>query len=180
MHNNIVGCHLDPSFSNCNYFSFSIVGVTKQSPRYPPPPPHPSQRTAHPSKVHPDHMQSQSPQAQQGQYKADPEKIRRYSEDVKQKKEREAEEEFLRSSLRGSKKLQQLEKQRKLRYQEDQEPKANGHRHDHFQPAINKAFEPDDQQDTTNESSLSSPVHQPRCRMFFIPTLKIGLSCMHK
>ncbi|CAG2122016.1 unnamed protein product, partial [Medioppia subpectinata] len=88
----------------------SFVGVVKQTPRYPPPhpPPAPPQRTS-----------SQAPQN---------EKIRKYSEEISQKK---AEEEFLRSSLRGSKKLQQLEHNK---------PKE-------LEPVVNNAFEADDDDD---------------------------------
>jgi len=86
----------------------SFVGVVKHTPRYPPPPqppPQPPQRTS-----------SQAPQT---------DKIRKYAEEVNNKK---AEEEFLRSSLRGSKKLQQLEQNR-----------TKG-----LEPVVNNAFEADD------------------------------------
>ncbi len=88
-----------------------ISGVVKQTPRYPPPhpPPQPPQRNS-----------SQAPPS---------DKIRKYSEEINRKK---AEEEFLRSSLRGSKKLQQLEqKQSQL----------------DFEAVVNNAFEADDDDD---------------------------------
>jgi hypothetical protein len=86
------------------------TGVVKQTPRYPPPhpPPAPPQRTS-----------SQAPQN---------EKIRKYSEEINNKK---AEEEFLRSSLRGSKKLQQLEHNKTKE----------------LEPVVNNAFEADDDDD---------------------------------
>ncbi|RWS06301.1 MAGUK p55 subfamily member 5-like protein [Dinothrombium tinctorium] len=61
----------------------SFIGVVKQTPRYPPP-----------------------PQLKPTVTQPEPEKLKKYNEEVNRKK---AEEEFLRSSLRGSKKLQQLE-----------------------------------------------------------------------
>jgi hypothetical protein len=99
----------------------SFVGVVKQTPRYPPPhpPPQPPQRNT-----------SQAPPS---------DKIRKYSEEINRKK---AEEEFLRSSLRGSKKLQQLEqKQSQL----------------DFEPVVNDAFEADDDDDLEANKVLPLP-----------------------
>lgn len=100
----------------------SFVGVIKQTPRYPPP--QPQQRTTIPLQPEDD-------------------KLKKYSDEVNRKK---AEEEFLRSSLRGSKKLQQLEQRRKG--QQDQHD-------DDLQPAINNAFEPDDEDDQSSEGKNS-------------------------
>ena len=65
-------------------------------------------------------------------------KIRKYSEEVNKKK---AEEEFLRSSLRGSKKLQQLEQ----KPQQTQE----------FFPVVNNAFVPDDDVEKEENKGIS-------------------------
>ena len=93
-----------------------IIGVVKQTPRYPPPqpPPQPPVRTS-----------SQAPQN---------DKIRKYSEEVSNKK---AEEEFLRSSLRGSKKLQQLEQNKTKE----------------LEPVVNNAFEADDDEELNSEAN---------------------------
>ncbi|KAI1289995.1 MAGUK p55 subfamily member 7 [Halotydeus destructor] len=91
----------------------SFVGMVKQHPRYPPPPP----RTTSTS----------SPVSQ-----PEPEKIRKYQEEVSKKK---ADEEFLRSSLRGSKKLQQLEKKKS-----DNDDRSSNNI---LRPVDNVAFEPD-------------------------------------
>ena len=93
-----------------------IVGVVKQTPRYPPPqpPPQPPQRTS-----------SQAPQN---------DKIRKYAEEVNSKK---AEEEFLRSSLRGSKKLHQLEQNKAKE----------------LEPVVNNAFEGDEDDDGLNSEA---------------------------
>ena len=98
-----------------------MIGVVKQTPRYPPPqpPPQPPLRTS-----------SQAPQN---------EKIRKYSEEVNNKK---AEEEFLRSSLRGSKKLQQLEQNKTKE----------------LEPVVNNAFEADDDDsEAHNEANKGMP-----------------------
>lgn len=104
----------------------SFVGVIKQAPRYPPPPPvHtpvgtltsrgsvPSRKgsssttgssanRSDASKVHTKAVSSSSPPIER-------EKMKKYSDDVSRKR---SEEQFLRSSLRGSKKLQQLQQQK--------------------------------------------------------------------
>lgn len=96
----------------------SFVGMVKQTPRYPPPhpPPQPPQRFS--TLEHNNQITANS--------RIDDEKIRKYSDDIYKKKE---EEEFLRSSVRRSKKLQQL-----------QERKVN-----QMEPMVNIAFEPDDE-----------------------------------
>lgn len=84
--------------------------MIKQTPRYPPPQP-PVRTTTK--------ISSQPPNPES-------EKLKKYSEDISRKK---SEEEFLRSSLRGSKKLQQLEQKEHVQ---------------ELQPVVNPAFEPDD------------------------------------
>lgn len=93
----------------------SFIGVVKQQPRYPPPAP------------------AAQPRSSVAGHVPDGEKLRKYSDDVTKKK---AEDELMRSSLRGSKKLQQLEGKRPTR-QEGGE----------LQSAVNDAFEPDDELD---------------------------------
>ncbi|XP_015784327.1 MAGUK p55 subfamily member 5 isoform X3 [Tetranychus urticae] len=94
----------------------SFVGIVKQKPRYPPPPPPPPPSNS-PS------LGSTQPMSDEA------EKLRKYSEDISRKK---AEEEFLRTSLRHSKKLKQLEHKRKVN--EDIQCES----------AVNDAFEGDD------------------------------------
>lgn len=88
----------------------SFVGVVKQTPRYPPP---------HPPPQPPTRFDSASGRG------VTEEKLRKYSEEIYKKKD---EEEFLRSSIRRSKKLQQLESSR-----------------NQMEPMVNIAFEPDDE-----------------------------------
>lgn len=93
----------------------TFVGVVKQQPRYPPTKP----------TVAPGHSAAARPDA---------DKLKKYQAEVTKKK---AEEEFLRSSLRGSKKLQQLEQKQR------------------FGEAVdNAAFEPD-QVDSAASGELS-------------------------
>lgn len=96
----------------------SFVGVVKQTPRYPPPhaPPAPPQRFS--TLEHNNQLALSN--------RINSEKLRKYSDEIYRKKD---EEEFLRTSLRSSKKLQQLQ-ERKLNYGE---------------PMVNVAFEPDDE-----------------------------------
>ncbi|XP_074601259.1 MAGUK p55 family member stardust [Brevipalpus obovatus] len=81
----------------------SFVGVVKQHPRYPPP------TSSNPNASN-TNTTSKKAKSAAVPSKAITEKLRKYSEEINKKK---AGEEFLRSSLRGSKKLQQLEHQNK-------------------------------------------------------------------
>lgn len=96
----------------------SFVGVVKQQPRYPPPAPAPTARTVGSSMAPPE-----------------PDKMRKYQEEASEKSKKNKDDELLRSSLRGSKKLQQLAKKR---------PSLQDERDD-MQSAINDAFVPDDE-----------------------------------
>lgn len=96
----------------------SFVGVVKQQPRYPPPPP--PQRYA----TSVDHHG----QMAINNNRVNSEKLRKYSDEIFKKKE---EDEFLRSSLRNSKKLQQLKERNAGQF--------NG------EPMVNIAFEPDEE-----------------------------------
>lgn len=93
----------------------SFVGVVKQTPRYPPP---------HPPPQPPQRFSTLEHQQLALNNRINSEKIRKYSDEIYHKKE---EEEFLRSSIRGSKKLQQLIER------------------NHAEPMVNIAFEPDDE-----------------------------------
>lgn len=112
----------------------SFVAVVKQTPRYPPPhpPPQPPQRY---SSNDFNHAMNQSNNAQDNQISLNNrmDKYRKYSDEIQRKKE---EEEFLRSSLRSSKKLQQL--------QESNKNGLTGANH-LCEPMVNIAFEPDDE-----------------------------------
>ena len=95
----------------------TFVGVIKQTPRYPPPhpPPQPPQRFS--TLEHNNQLALNN--------RINSEKLRKYSDEIYRKKD----EEIFRSSIRDSKKLQQLQ-ERKLNYGE---------------PVVNIAFEPDDE-----------------------------------
>ena len=111
----------------------SFVGVVKTTPRYPPP--HPS------SSVHP-RSSGQSLES---------DKLRRYAEEVRQKR---SQEEMLRSSLRGSSTLQQLEQRRQRKSSLDVVDTIPSH------SMINPAFEPDEDQ----TKGLLSHSHLDYCR----------------
>lgn len=84
----------------------SFVGVVKTTPRYPPPAPLSSTRSmtsTSPATTTVTSVTKTTPSSS-----SDGDRVRKYAEDVRNKK---SEEELLRSSLRGSKKLQQLEHQ---------------------------------------------------------------------
>lgn len=97
----------------------TFVGVVKQTPRYPPPQP-PQRFTTLEQQ-----QQQHSNQIANNNNRMNNEKLRKYSDEIFRKKE---EDEFLRSSLRSSKKLQQL-----------QERGVGG------EPVVNIAFEPDEE-----------------------------------
>ena len=95
----------------------SFVGVIKQTPRYPPHPPQPPQRFS--TLEHNNQLALSN--------RINNEKLRKYSDEIYRKKD---EEEFLRTSIRDSKKLQQLQELNKM---------------NHMEPMVNIAFEPDDE-----------------------------------
>ena len=91
----------------------NFVGKTKQPPRYPPPQPvHPAPNSIPSTPVKQANGNNGTTVAKEEQL----ERLRRYQEELKKRREEEErhfqEQEFLRTSLRGSKKLQALETQR--------------------------------------------------------------------
>lgn len=108
-----------------------FVGIIKQHPRYPPPT---SSSTTDATTTSKKAKSSVPPLT-----KTESEKLRKYSDDISKKK---AEEEFLRTSLRGSKKLHQLEKKKS----------------DQLNPcsAINNAFEGDEEAFESQKGKLIS------------------------
>lgn len=102
----------------------SFVGVVKTTPRYPPPHLPSNQST----------IVSNGNNRSSGQ-SLESEKMKRYGEEVRQKR---SQEEFLRSSLRGSKTLQQLES-RRLRKSSVDAIDSSAPIHS----MVNPAFEPD-------------------------------------
>jgi hypothetical protein len=107
----------------------SFVGIVKQSPRYPPP--QPQQRTTSALANH-----------SSNQPKVEAEKLKKYSEEVLKKKN---EEEFLRTILRGSKKLQRLEHQHQSKLQQNND----------LNSAVNDAFESEEPNEN-NKIDLNS------------------------
>lgn len=108
----------------------SFVGIVKQHPRYPPPA---SSTTTDGTLITSKKAKSSAPPLS----KTESEKLRKYSDDITKRK---AEQDFLRNSLRGSKKLHQLEKKKS-----DQSNPCS---------AINNAFEGDDDASESNKGIL--------------------------
>jgi hypothetical protein len=103
----------------------SFVGVVKTTPRYPPPHLPSNQTTSIVSNGNRSSGQS-----------LESEKMKRYGEEVRHKR---SQEEFLRSSLRGSKTLQQLEQRRPRKSSVDAIDSSSAPIHS----MVNPAFEPD-------------------------------------